>query len=456
MWFNDAFFYQIYPLGLCGAPAENQWNWSVWNGAAQPVNRIARILQWIPHLQKLGINAVYFSPVFQSDRHGYDTRDYYTVDSRLGSNEDLAAVCDALHRAGIRVVLDGVFNHTGRGFWAFRDVLEKKQQSAYKDWFYIDWTGNSDHNDGFRYEGWEGHYDLVKLNLENPAVQEHLFGAIRKWADLFGIDGIRLDVAYSLPVWFIQKLRSLTDSLGRKKGRDIVLVGELVKDHYEKFIGTDKLHSCTDYECYKGIYSSLNNMNMFEIAYSFNRLFGNNGICRSTPLFNFVDNHDVERIASILKTTAHLKLAYGLLFAMPGTPCIYYGSEWGLTGKKSDGDSALRPAVERPEWTDLTGLIASFARIRRENSPLRSGNYRQLFLTNNQFMFERTDTDGAKIVVALNAAQSPYTVQLNQQSYAHFDGLYGNWRNLLTGETYQYNGNVALPAQSITYLGVIK
>lgn len=451
MWFNNAVFYQIYPLGLCGAPAENSWDWSVWNGAASPVNRISRISDWIPHMQRLGINAVYFSPVFQSDRHGYDTRDYYTIDSRLGSNEDFAAVCRALHSAGIRVVLDGVFNHTGRGFWTFRDVQQNRQQSAYKDWFYIDWNGDSDQNDGFRYEGWEGHYDLVKLNLENPAVQEHLFGAIRKWVDMFDVDGIRLDVAYSLPVWFIQKLRSYTDSLGREKGREIVLIGELVKDQYAQFIGPDRLHSCTDYECYKGIYSSLNDTNMFELAYSLNRLFGDGGLCRDTDLFNFVDNHDVERIASILKNPAHIPLAYGLLFGMPGTPCVYYGSEWGIQGKKSDGDSALRPAFDRPEWTDLTDTLAGFARCRRENSALRSGSYRQLFLTNGQFMFSRSD-GGTEVIVALNATGTPYAVQPSGQSYAHFDGLYGTYRNLATGETHRYDGSVTLPQESVLYL----
>ncbi|MFA6856266.1 MAG: alpha-amylase family glycosyl hydrolase [Treponema sp.] len=451
MWFNDAVFYQIYPLGLCGAPAENSWDWSVWNGAAQPVNRISRISTWIPHLQRLGVNAVYFSPVFQSDRHGYDTRDYYTIDSRLGSNEDFAAVCRSLHNAGIKVVLDGVFNHTGRGFWAFRDVQQNRQQSPYKDWFLIDWNRNSEQNDGFWYEGWEGHYDLVKLNLENPAVQEHLSGAVRKWIDLFDIDGIRLDVAYSLPVWFIQKLRAYTDSLGMEKGRDIILIGELIRDEYTQFIGPCRLHSCTGYECYKGIYSSLNDMNMFEIAYSFNRLYGQNGICRDMDLFNFVDNHDVERIASVLKNPAHIPLAYGMLFAMPGTPCIYYGSEWGITGKKTDGDTALRPALEHPEWTKLTDLIAGFAQIRLKYKTIRAGTYRQLFLTNGQFMFSRND-GGTEIITALNAAGTPYTVQPNGQSYAHFDGLYGTYRNLLTGETYRYDGSVFLPPESIQYL----
>ena len=164
-WAQSAVFYQIYPLGFCGAPFHND---------GVEAHRIQKVKEWIPHLEKLGIGAVYFSPVFESDSHGYDTRDYRKIDCRLGTNEDFQEVCQALHEAGIRVVLDGVFNHVGRGFWAFRDVQEKREASPYKDWFHINFGGNSGYNDGFWYEGWEGHFELVKLNLQNPAVVDYL------------------------------------------------------------------------------------------------------------------------------------------------------------------------------------------------------------------------------------------------------------------------------------------
>ena len=165
MWADKSVFYQIYPLGFCGAPKEND---------GVPVSRIGKIAGWAPHIQKLGANALYLSPIFESDRHGYDTRDYRKIDCRLGTNQDFAQVCETLHEHGIRVVLDGVFNHVGRGFWAFRDVQEKKWDSPYKDWFHISFDGNSNYNDGFWYEGWEGHFELVKLNLRNPAVADYL------------------------------------------------------------------------------------------------------------------------------------------------------------------------------------------------------------------------------------------------------------------------------------------
>ncbi|WP_343256478.1 alpha-amylase family glycosyl hydrolase, partial [Ligaoa zhengdingensis] len=149
MWADESVFYQIYPLGLCGAPQEN-------DGVVTP--RIRRVADWAGYIARLGANAVYFSPVFESDRHGYDTRDYTKIDARLGTNEDFASVCKTLHGAGVRVVLDGVFNHVGRGFWAFQDVLRNREGSQYKDWFQISFGGDSPYHDGLWYEGWEGHY----------------------------------------------------------------------------------------------------------------------------------------------------------------------------------------------------------------------------------------------------------------------------------------------------------
>ena len=351
MWSDSSIFYQIYPLGFSGAPKEN-------DGVLVP--RIRKVIEWIPHLKRLHVDAVYFSPVFESDRHGYDTRDYRKIDCRLGSNADFFEVCKILKENGIRVVLDGVFNHVGRGFFAFQDVLEKRWDSEYKDWFYIHFDGNSCYNDGFSYEGWEGHFELVKLNLDNPKVKEYLFSCVKAWMEEFQIDGLRLDVAYCLNENFMRELRHFCDSIKP----DFLLLGEILFGDYKRIVNDTMLHSCTNYECYKGLYSSFNDLNLFEINYALNRQFGkDNPIYRGMHLLSFADNHDVTRVASILKEKRHLPLLYAMLFTMPGIPCIYYGSEWGISGLKENGsDDALRPSLAEPQWNELTDWISAFAK----------------------------------------------------------------------------------------------
>ena len=431
MWADKSVFYQIYPLGFCGAPKEND---------GVPANRIGKIAGWAPHIRKLGADAVYLSPIFESDRHGYDTRDYRKVDCRLGTNEDFAAVVKTLHEHGIKVVLDGVFNHVGRGFWAFQDVREKKWDSPYKDWFQIHFDGNSNYNDGFWYEGWEGHFELVKLNLRNPAVADYLLDCVKFWVDEFGIDGLRLDVAYCLEPDFLRRLRQFTEGLKP----EFFLVGETLHGDYNRWVGDGLLHSCTNYECYKGLYSSLNSMNLFEIVHSLKRQFGPEQwtLYKGKHLLCFADNHDVTRAASILTNPAHLPLIYGLVFGMPGIPCLYYGSEWGALGEKSHGDDALRPAFDAPEWNDLTDQIAAMAKAHRESDALCFGDFKDIVLTNHQTIFQRR-TDKERVLVAVNAAGEPYT--------AHFDAGCGQAVDLLTGKLHDFGGGSELPPYSVAF-----
>lgn len=466
MWLDSSVFYQIYPLGFCGAPSENGWDDSnTWNQQCAPVNRIHKVIDWIPHLKKLGVNAIYFAPVFQSDSHGYDTRDYYTIDSRLGSNEDFAHVCDALHAEGIRVVLDGVFNHVGRGFWAFRDVLKNKQQSPYKDWFYIDWNGNNEFNDGFSYKDWEGANKLVKLNLQNQQVQSHIYGAIDKWVDQFKIDGLRLDVAYMIDKSFLEELRENAVNIQvQNRCGDFALIGEIVTDDYRTLIGNASdgkplLHSCTDYELYKGIYSSLNEKNFYELDYSCNRLFAENGISSGKPLMNFLDNHDVARIASVIHDKADLPLAYTLLFTLPGYPCLYYGSEWGAEGEKKFGDKEIRACFDKPEWNELTSRIALLSKIRSERKELHSGTYHTVYLSNGQLIFTYHSTDSntqSTILVAVNVL--PQEVSIPQTGGALYGklldagALRGEFVDLLSGTSFSLNGSMTLPPKSALIL----
>lgn len=435
MWAYNSVFYQIYPIGFCGAPTCND---------GECVPRIRKLMEWSDYFKELGIDSILLNPIFESDNHGYDTRDFKNIDCRLGTNKDFADVCKDLHEHKVKIVLDGVFNHVGRGFWAFKDVQEKKWDSPYKDWFHISFDGNSQYNDGFWYEGWEGHFELVKLNLQNPAVVDYLLDCVKFWVDTFDIDGLRLDVAYSLDHNFMRRLRSFTQEL--KPG--FALIGEVLFGDYNLIVNDEMLHSCTNYECYKGIFSSFNSMNMFEIAHSLHRQYGADQWCiyRGKHLMSFVDNHDVTRLASILTNKNHIPLAYGLLFGMPGIPCLYYGSEWGEEGVKApDNDYALRPCFEKPEPNELTELIKQLIAIRQSSDALCNGSYRNVVLTNHQLVFERM-SDKEKILVAINASGDAFT--------ANHGDLNGHMTELLSDKEICLTGQLEMEPYSIQYLRI--
>ena len=426
MWAYEKVFYQFYPMGFCGAPFEN-------DGKLE--HRILKVLDFIPHLKKMGIGAVYFSPVFESDTHGYNTRDYSKIDVRLGTNEDFKKVCEELHKEGIKVVLDGVFNHVGRGFFGFKDVLEKRENSHYKDWFNINFGGNSNYNDGLWYEGWEGHYDLVKLNLRNNAVTGYLIESVRGWVKEFDIDGLRLDVAYMVDRDFLKRLRYETSQMKP----DFFLAGEMIGGDYNQIMNDEMCHSATNYECYKGIYSSLNSLNLFEIMHSLNRQFGEENwtLYRGKHLLSFVDNHDVSRLASILTEEKHIPLAYALMFTMPGIPMIYYGSEWGFKADKKEGDPALRPVFEKPEFNELTEYISTLTKIYSEAPALWYGSFKTLQIANKQCAFLR-EKDGKRIVVTINADGGNARLNFN------LEGVGGSLTDLITGDKIEFNSGIEM------------
>jgi len=440
MWAYESVFYQIYPLGFCGAPFENP------SAPGEPFGEnpssepapILKVCDFSDHIAKLGANAIYFSPIFESDTHGYNTRDYTKIDRRLGTNADFKKVVWELHSKGIRVVLDGVFNHVGRGFWAFQDVLKNRENSPYRWWFNnISFEGNSNYNDGLWYEGWEGNYDLVKLNLGNEEVVSYLLGCVKGWIEEFDIDGLRLDVAYCLSDEFCRRLRGFCD----EQKQDFFILGEVLHGEYGRMLDQKNIHSVTNYQCYKGIHSSFNSLNMFEIVHSLLRLFGPEDwtVARGRHLLSFADNHDVTRAASIINNPEHLPLVYTMVFGMPGIPCVYYGSEWGEKADKSQGDPALRPCFDGPSWNSLTDHIAKLSEIKKTSVALNYGDFSSLVLTNKQCIFTRR-TENERILVCINADGEDYT--------AHADFRSGKSIDLISGEEKDFGGGLLMRAYS--------
>ncbi len=395
-WYDNAVFYHIYPLGLCGAPKVNDYKGE--GGGFKQLDL------WVDHMEKLGCNAVYIGPLFESATHGYDTTDYKKVDGRLGTNDDFKAWVQKCHEAGIRVVVDGVFNHTGRDFLAFQNIIEKRNESWGKDWYcWVDFNGQSPCGDPFSYESWHGYAQLPKLNMGNPAVKDYLLDVVRFWVDEFDIDGIRLDCADVLDFDFMRRLRQLADMVKP----EFWLMGEVIHGDYGRWANNETLHSVTNYELHKGIFSAHNTHNYFEMAHSLRRLYDKNyGICKNARLYNFVDNHDVDRIYDKLEIKKNLFPVYAFLFTTLGIPSIYYGSEWGIQGHKENGsDDPLRPAIDLETFEnpnpELTAFITRLAHIHQTHPELVYGEYDELMLTNKQYAYARI-YDGKSCITVLN------------------------------------------------------
>jgi len=421
-WIEKSNIYHIYPLGFCGCERFRSEAKELDKG------RILKVIEWIPHLKSMNMNAIYFGPIFESFEHGYDTTDYYTIDKRLGTNEEFGKVCEELHKNGIRVILDGVFNHVGRDHFAFKDLQQNGQNSRYKDWFAgVNFGGRSPYGDNFSYDGWNGCYNLVKLNLYNNEVVEHLFGAVKMWIEKWGIDGIRFDAADCLTDDFIRRIHTLT----RGMRPDFWLMGEIIHGQYNHWANPEMFDCVTNYQCYKGIYSSHNDRNYFEIAHSIDYQNGQYG---NLYMYNFLDNHDVSRLMSVLKDPARVECCYTMMYGMYGVPSIYYGSEFGIYGAKGHGaeaDLPVRPCLDLnniPDRNDeLLKHISALGAIRLSTPAIQSGGYSKMELRNQTFSFKR-EKDGEEVYILLNVSDGDYTFRFNTK--------YGKLVDLLTGKTF--------------------
>lgn len=405
-WVKESVFYHIYPLGAFGCPRENK-------GEETAGHRILKLIDWIDHLTDIGVNAVYLGPIWESGTHGYDTFDYYTLDRRLGTNEDFKKVVEALHKAGIKVVLDGVFNHVGRGHKAFLDVKEKRESSSYAGWISgLNFGGNNWYNDGFSYDCWAGAQELVKLNYYNEDVNNHILNAVAMWISEFDIDGLRLDAADCIQRDFFKRLKNFTE----EKKNTFWLMGEIIHGDYNIYVNDEMLDAVTNYECWKGIYSSHNDHNYFEISYAMKRQWGQGGLYVGKYLYNFLDNHDVNRIATLLKEKENIFPVYTLLFTMPGIPSIYYGSEWAIEGDKNagQGDIALRPEIDIKSMSNpkLIEHIKSLSEIRKSSKALQSGVYEEVQVKNETLVFARVLGD-EYVLVALNSTDKEQALSFN-------------------------------------------
>ena len=413
-WYKDTIVYHIYTFSLANVSFMNNYN--------ETGHKLHEIEKWIPHIKKLGCDSILFSPVLKSRSHGYDVTDYLQIDNRIGDNTEFKELVKKFHENGIRVILDSVFNHCGRDFFAFQELRSGNRN--YADWFSgVDFNRQSPMGDPFDYDTWSGYYELVKFNLRNNDVKNYLFDAARFWINELDIDGMRLDSANVTDFDFMKSLRQITTDIKP----DFWLMGEVVAGDYPRWVNNEHLHSVTNYILFKGLFSSHSQNNLYELEHTIQNAQPYNGL----PLYTFLDNHDQPRIASNVDP-AHLKTLYTLLYTLPGVPSIYYGSEWGIQGvKENNSDAPMRPYIdiENPpeDKYNLEGFITKLAKIRNNIPALRYGSYRKIYLEYHRpYVFER-EYENEKVYIAVNINDTDDSIDLSSH-------LNNNFIDLISGE----------------------
>ncbi|MDR3435733.1 alpha-amylase family protein [Telmatospirillum sp.] len=390
-WVRHALWWHLYPLGFVGAEREAP-------GGTGIVHRLGHIKAWLDYVVELGASGLALGPIFASSSHGYDTVDHFRIDSRLGDDADFDDLLAAAHDRGVRVILDGVFNHVGRAFPAFQEVLREGAAAAHASWFRLARPAGTEPH----YQTFEGHDRLVVLNHDDPAVGDYVVRVMDYWLDR-GADGWRLDAAHAVPRRFWAEVLPRV----RTGHPEAYFVGEVFHGDYSAFVRETGMDAITQYELWKAIWSALNDRNFFELAWALER---HNGFLATFKPMTFVGNHDVTRLASQLADERHLPHALVVLFTVGGTPSVYSGDEQAFRGIKEErpgGDDAIRPAFpETPAGLCAAGwpifrLHQQLIGLRHRHAWLHAARVSPLHLSNQCLVYESSHADH-RLLVALN------------------------------------------------------
>ena len=401
-WVRHAIWWQVYPLGFLGAESASA-------SVSAPRPRLRTLAAWIDYLVELGANGLALGPVFASGTHGYDTVDHFTIDPRLGTEEDLDALIAACHYRGVRVSLDGVFNHVGRGFPAFVEVIEQGPSSPRASWFHLD--VDKPGPDGSGYRRFEGHPGLVELNHDNPEVADHVTRVMSYWCDR-GVDAWRLDAAYAVAPAFWRAVLPRV----RQRHPDVWVSGEMIHGDYAGYVRESGLDAVTQYEVWKAIWSSLNDRNLFELAHALRR---HADLLATFLPQTFVGNHDTTRLTSQLTDPRHAALALAVLFTVPGVPTVYYGDERGRRGVKEEragGDDAIRPAYPSDpselEPAPVYDLHRHLIGVRRRNAWINDATVNEPDVLRNEVIAYRVTDPSHTLAAVLNAGDTTADLRL--------------------------------------------
>ncbi|MBN1231235.1 MAG: glycoside hydrolase family 13 protein [Anaerolineales bacterium] len=449
-WVQDAIFYQIFPDRFANGDLKNDpVNVQPWG--SEPTNKgyqggdLRGIIQRFEYLLDLGVNAIYLNPIFQSSaNHRYHTTDYFKIDPFLGNLSDFKALLDISHQNNIKLILDGVFNHTGRGFFAFNDILENGPDSPYKNWFSVrdyplDAYGPGEaHN----YLAWWGIKDLPKLNTDYLQVRNYLLNVAKYWIDQ-GIDGWRLDVPGEIDDdSFWQEFRETV----KTANPDAYLVGE-IWDINPRWVGDTHFDGLMHYPLRDALRDLVNGHQ--EINAFSDRI---DSLLTAYPKENTyammlnLDSHDTKRIiSSVGNDLDKAKLMFYYQFSYPGCPTVYYGDEIGLEGSKDPYNRSAFPWYEPNTWNvELRNYIRNLITLRKTEVVLRRGDYRKILVNKelSYYVFSRSfSTD--EIVCVMNSSSRNQAVVIPVASLGWSDGT--SVEELLTGKKYiVQNGGVQM------------
>lgn len=457
-WVRDAIFYQIFPDRFANGDPHNDppnvqpWGSSPTNWGFQGGDLLG-ILQHFDYLLGLGINAIYLNPIFTAtSNHRYNTSDYYQIDPKLGTMQDFHELMDAAHRNNVRVILDGVFNHCGRGFFAFVDVLENGEYSPYKDWFHIHQFPLDAYGDGDEpnYTGWWNNKSLPKLNTDNPEVRNYLFDVARYWIEQ-GADGWRLDVPNEInDDAFWEEFRHVVKSANR----DAYLVGE-IWDVNPRWANDTHFDGLMNYPIRDALIPLLQGReNLLQFNERVERFFKAYKRENINAMYFMLSSHDTERIKTILgNDLSKTKLAYQFQMAFPGAPAIYYGDEIGLEGERDPDCRRAFPWKETTWNRELSQWIRRLVALRKRMPVLRHGEYIRLLADNDLYAYARTLGEET-VLMAMNPTAQNRRISIPCSRLKWEDGRI--IQNLLEGQKYTVSGTklkLDLPAWSGVWLG---
>ena len=416
-WVADAIFYQIFPDRFRNGnklnDPDNTKNWDDLPPSSKDFygGDLEGIIENLDYIKDLGVNAIYLTPIFKSpSNHKYDTEDYYTIDPHFGNNKTFRELVHQIHKRGMRIILDGVFNHCGWNFFAFQDVLKKGNASKYWEWFTID-KFPIEFEPEPTYRCWAGVKDMPEFNTDNPEVRKYLLNVVRYWIEEYDIDGWRLDTVEYLEPSFVKEIRKVA----KETKEDAYVLGEVVGIASSWFKGGGYLDGVMNYKLWETVVEFFAkgtiDAQMFNHTVRFIRL--SYPKWANYSMYNLIGSHDRARFMTISgMDDRKVTLALSFLFTYIGAPAIFYGDEIGMMGE-NDPDCRRPFPWDESKWNKkILSVVKNLSKLRNEMISLRRGNYIKVYAKDRTFIYLRSYKEESTLIT-INASENISSIKLS-------------------------------------------